>query len=74
MACLAAEFNWLQSQLSELQVKLTKVPLIWCDNISIISMSTNAVLHARTKHIEIDLYFVRDKLIQKQLEVKHVSS
>ena len=35
-------------------------------------MAANPVLHARTKHIEIDLYFVRDKVLQKQLTVSHI--
>lgn len=32
----------------------------------------NPVLHARTKHFEIDLYFVREKVLNKTLEVKNV--
>ena len=35
-------------------------------------ISANPVLHARAKHIEIDLYFVWEKVLQKQIEVKHV--
>lgn len=35
-------------------------------------MSANPVLHARTKHIELDLYFVREKVLRKQVEVRHV--
>lgn len=35
-------------------------------------MAANPVLHARTKHIEIDLYFVRDTVMNKTLEVRHV--
>ncbi|KAL5756795.1 hypothetical protein ACOSQ2_021541 [Xanthoceras sorbifolium] len=37
-------------------------------------MSKNPVLHARTKNIELDLYFVRDKVLQKELIVNHVPS
>ncbi|RVW81312.1 Retrovirus-related Pol polyprotein from transposon RE1 [Vitis vinifera] len=54
-----------KSLLSELQTKMTMVPVIWCDNISIVSLSANPFLHSRTKHMELDLYFVLDKLCGK---------
>lgn len=33
-----------------------------CDNVSSIALASNHVNHARTKHIEIDCHFVRDKV------------
>ena len=32
------------------------------------------MLHAGTKHIEINIYFVREKIRNKQVEVRHVPS
>ncbi|RVW30677.1 Retrovirus-related Pol polyprotein from transposon RE1 [Vitis vinifera] len=60
------------SLLSELQTKMTMVPVIWCDNISTVSLSANPVLHSRTKHMELDLYFVREKVMERKLVVNHV--
>ena len=37
-------------------------------------MASNPVQHARSKHIELDLYFVREKVSTNQLTVKHVPS
>ncbi|RVW78272.1 Retrovirus-related Pol polyprotein from transposon RE1 [Vitis vinifera] len=72
LASLTSEMLWLQSLLSELQTKMTMVPVIWCDNISTVSLSTNPVLHSRTKHMELDLYFVREKVMERKLVVNHV--
>ena len=74
LASLVSEISWIQSLLGELKVMPKRVPVIWCDNQSTVLLVANPVLHARTKHIELDLYFMRERVIQKQLEVKHVPS
>ena len=48
--------------------------MIWCDNISAAPLAANSVFHARSKHIEIDLHFVRDKVIRKELLIQYVPS
>ncbi|KAL6326076.1 hypothetical protein AAG906_000951 [Vitis piasezkii] len=45
-----------------------------CDNLGLMYLSTNPILHSRTKHIEIDLYFVREKVLQKQIQIHYVPS
>ena len=57
------ELTWLTSLLEELRVTTTKIPIIWCDNLSTVQLATNPILHARTKHVELDLYFVREKVL-----------
>nr|XP_048323011.1 uncharacterized mitochondrial protein AtMg00810-like [Ziziphus jujuba var. spinosa] len=70
----AAEVLWLQSLLNELQVELNRVPVIWCDNVGVGYLAKNPLHHQRTKHIEIDVHFVCDTVIQKKLEVRYVPS
>ena len=72
LASVVTEVTWIQSLLRELKVSSAVIPSIWCDNMSSVIMAANPVLHARTKHIEIDLYFVRDKVLQRQITVSHV--
>ena len=60
--------------LTELQIPQGHVPVLWYDNLSTVLMSANPILHARIKHIELDLYFVREKVMKKELDVKHISS
>ena len=74
LASLVAEITCLRSLLSELQLPLAKPPLVWCDNLSTILLSANPIFHARTKHIKLDLYFVREKVIRKEVKVPHVPS
>jgi hypothetical protein len=36
--------------------------LVYCDNVNAVYLSTNPVQHQRMKHVEIDLYFVRERV------------
>ena len=57
-----------------MRITLPRTPVVWCDNLSIILLYSNPILHAKTKHINLDLYFVHEKVIQKLIDVRHVPS
>jgi len=67
-----AEASWLRQLLHELHTPLRRAILVYCDNISAVYMSSNPVQHQRTKHIEIDLHFVREKVAMGAVRVLHV--
>nr|GFC65005.1 ribonuclease H-like domain-containing protein [Tanacetum cinerariifolium] len=46
----------------------------YCDNVSAVYMSANPVQHQRTKHIEIDVYIVRDMVKAGHVQVLYVPS
>jgi hypothetical protein len=51
----------------ELKVPLFYPPCMWVDNLGALSLSSNLVFHARTKHIEVDYHFIREKIFNRDL-------
>ena len=47
---------------------------IYHDNKSIISIAHNPVQHDRTKHIEIDRHFIKEKLDSRLISTPYVST
>ena len=58
----------------ELAIGLVHTPIIWCDNIGAIALTSNLVFHAGTKHVEIDYHFIREKVCNNDIKVQHVST
>lgn len=42
--------------------------------MNVVLLVISLILHNRTKHFEIDLYLMHDKVIQKQLQISHIPS
>lgn len=74
LANATAEMIWLQKLLQELGVSHSPVARLWCDNMGAKYLTANPVFHARTKHIEIDFQFVPERVAQKLLDVRFISS
>ncbi|GKE57382.1 ribonuclease H-like domain-containing protein [Tanacetum coccineum] len=53
---------------------LSTATLVYCDNVSVVCLSTNLLQHQRTKNIEIDIRFVREYVAFGQVRVLHVPS
>ncbi|XP_031097164.1 uncharacterized protein LOC116001426 [Ipomoea triloba] len=74
LADVAAEVTWLVSLLNELRLHSGQPATLWCDNLGATYLAANPVFHARTKHVEIDYHFVRDKVASGDLVVNFVST
>ncbi|GKE69889.1 ribonuclease H-like domain-containing protein [Tanacetum coccineum] len=72
--CAVAETCWLRNLLRELHTPLATATLVYCDNVSAVYLFSNPVQHQRTKHIEIDIHFVRDLVGTGVIRVLHVLS
>ncbi|MCQ7416388.1 Ty1/Copia family ribonuclease HI, partial [Salmonella enterica] len=53
---------WIKRILEELKIPLNTPIRIYCDNKAAISIAQNPVLHDRTKHIEVDKHFIKEKI------------
>jgi len=74
VAHVVAECCWLRQLLQELHVPLRVATVVYYDNVSAVYMTANPVHHRRTKHIEIDIHFVREKVALGEVCVLHVPS
>nr|GEX46771.1 ribonuclease H-like domain-containing protein [Tanacetum cinerariifolium] len=73
-ASLKRILRYLCNLLRELHSPLSTATLVYCDNVSAVYLSANPVQHQRTKHIEIDIHFVRDVVQTGHIRVLHVPS
>lgn len=71
---VVSESCWIRNLLLELHFPIPQTTLVYCDNVSVIYLSGNLVQHQRTKHIEMDIHFVREKVARGQARVLHVPS
>ena len=72
VADVVFESCWLCNLLLELHFPIHKATLVYCDNVSAIYLSGNPIQHQHTKHIEMDIHFVREKVAHGQVRVLHV--
>ena len=73
LANATAEIIWVKAMLKELGI-YAQTPCLWCDNLGATYLSANPVVHARTKHIEIDYHFVRERVASKELDIRFIPS
>ena len=74
LAIPAAELYWLRMLLKDLGVCLYHPLFLWCDNVSALSLASIPVFHARSKYIEVDYHFIREKVVNRDILVKFIST
>uniref|UniRef100_A0A251S0V3 Uncharacterized protein n=1 Tax=Helianthus annuus TaxID=4232 RepID=A0A251S0V3_HELAN len=62
MCAATSEVLWLINVLKELHINVMLPIDIFCDNNTAISIAASPIFHDRTKHFEIDLFFLREKI------------
>lgn len=72
MALTSCEVTWLQALLQDLWITDLPPAILHCDNKAAIAIAANPVLHERTKHVDVDCHFVRDKINSGTMTTAHV--
>ena len=70
----AQEAIWLRQLNTDLLCKPQQPTTVYEDNQAAISMSKNPQAHGKSKHIEIKYHFIREQVINKNIEVKYCST
>ncbi|MCO5609907.1 hypothetical protein L7F22_064142 [Adiantum nelumboides] len=71
-AVVACEVAWLKMLLRDLNIQVQDPIVIYCDNINIIQLARNPVFHARTKHIQVHYHFIRDRVLDDDINLDYV--
>ena len=61
------EMLWIKRILDELKISCYSPIKAYCDNKVAISIAHNPVLHDRTKHVEVDKHFIKEKIDNRQI-------
>jgi len=73
-ALAAQECIWLQRLANDLHLPITKPTALFGDNQSTLKLTNNPVFHTRTKHIEIEHHFIREKVLDNIIDALEVRS
>src|ERR1044072_6265331 len=74
MANATCELLWLKHLLQELKFCEIQPMELACDNQSALYLSSNPIFHERTKHIEVDCHFIREKILSGIIKTSYVQS
>ena len=74
MANEVSEVVWITTLLKELGSELDEPVVIFSDSKEALQIAANPVFHERTKHIEIDCHFIRQKMQEGLVKTVYVSS
>lgn len=72
LASTVTELVWLVGLLKSLEAEIALPVKIYSDSKSAIQLAANPVYHKRTKHIEIDCHFIREKLQQRLIDISYI--
>ena len=65
---------WMKIILTDFRVRWEGSMRLYCDNKSTISISHNPIQHDRTKHVEVDQHFIKEKLDSRLVCIPYIST
>ncbi|MCO5593259.1 hypothetical protein L7F22_047266 [Adiantum nelumboides] len=73
-AVAACEVAWLEMLLQDLDIQVQDPVVIYCDNLSSIQLAQNPMFHARTKHIEVHYHFIRERVLDGDINLAYIGT
>ena len=74
MALATCELIWLRHLLHEIRFGKDEQMKLICDNQAALHIASNLVFHERTKHIEVDCHFIKEKIASGCMTTSFVNS
>ena len=74
MTLATYELIWLRHLLQELKFEKDEQMKLICDNQVALHIACNLVFHETIKHIEVDYYFIREKIASRCVATSFVNS
>ena len=72
MATVTSEIVWLITLFKTFGVHHTQLVYLYCDSKVALYIATNPVYHERTKHVEVDCHFIREKIQVVVIKTFHI--
>ncbi|GKA24021.1 hypothetical protein Tco_0710054 [Tanacetum coccineum] len=72
MASATCEVIWLSNLLGEMGVKNLLPVVMYCDNSFALQIAANPVFHEKSKHFEIDVHLVREKVASGVIKTEKI--
>ena len=74
MSQSTCEVMWIHHLLAEIGLEHSSPAKLWCDNQAALHIASNLVYHERTKHIEVDCHFIREKILDNSISTGYVKT
>ena len=65
----AQESTWLMQLMRDLHQPVDYAMSLHCNNQSAIRLAENPEFHVRTKHVEVNYHFVREKVLEGKIKM-----
>jgi hypothetical protein len=74
LCATTCEVVWLRRLLQDVGEEQKESTMIKCDNQSTINIVKNPIFHARTKHVEAQFHFFREKLQSNEIALMYCNT